>query len=239
MRRPRPPLQGRPGDDAPVAEKAAEIFRQLVQFQPDETNHRQHLAAALKAAGRHQEALRQYLELVRRDPKPWRWYEQIADAYIELGQYELAAAACTRALQGEDRASAGTDMIDFVIAIADYARETRGVSDFLVFPQNGEAILDEEGVEDYLDAVNGIGIEDLYFSSDVENNGDLAPDHTDEVVPYLEQFTDAGKIVLVIDYVQDDDKVSTLYEEARDAGFIPYASIRDLDELTVNAGFDP
>lgn len=140
---------------------------------------------------------------------------------------------------GENRASAGADMINFVVAIADYARETRGVSDFLIFPQNGEAILDEEGAEDFLAAVNGIGVEDLYFSSDVENDGELDPVHTDEVLPYLEQFTDAGKTVLAIDYVQSADKVSTLYENATAAGFIPYASIRDLNELTVNAGFDP
>lgn len=140
---------------------------------------------------------------------------------------------------GEERASAGADMIDFVIAIATYARETRGVSDFLIFPQNGEAILDEDGAEDFLAAVNGIGVEDLYFSSDVENDGDLDPAHTDEVLPYLEQFTDAGKTVLAIDYVQSADKISTLYENAAATGFIPYASVRDLNELTVNAGFDP
>lgn len=139
-----------------------------------------------------------------------------------------------------ERPTAGEDMIDFVIAIVDYAHNTRGVSDFFVFPQNGAPILDEEGAEEYLEAVDGIGAEDtFYFGEDTENDADLDLDHAAEVTPYLDQFVEAGKVVLSIDYVQDPAKISDFYERAEAAGYIPYASVRELDELVVNEGFEP
>lgn len=138
-----------------------------------------------------------------------------------------------------ERPTAGADMIDFVIAIANRARVAGGVSGFLVFPQNGAAILDEEGGADYLAAVDGIGAEDTFYFGDLENNNDLDLDHAGEVTPYLNQFVDSGKTVLAIDYVQTASKISDFYERARANGYIPYASVRDLDRITINAGFEP
>lgn len=139
-----------------------------------------------------------------------------------------------------ERPTAGEDMIDFVMAIAEYARTTRGVEDFLVFPQNGAPILDEDGADEYLSTVDGIGAEDtFYFGEDTENDSDLDLDHAAEVTPYLDQFVEEGKVVLAIDYVQDADKVADFYERAFDSGYIPYAGVRDLDELIVNDGFEP
>lgn len=138
-----------------------------------------------------------------------------------------------------ERATAATDMIDFVIAISDYAHDTRGVSDFLVFPQNGATILDDQEDSEYLEAVDGIGAEDTFYFGDEENNNDLDLDHAEEVTPYLDQFIKAGKVVLVIDYVQDSDKVADFYERATNANYLPYASTRNLDSLTINAGFEP
>lgn len=134
---------------------------------------------------------------------------------------------------------AASDMIEFVIAIADYARDTRGVENFLVFPQNGAAILDEQDASEYLDAVDGIGAEDTFYFGAEENDNDLDLDHADEVTPYLDQFIDAGKTVLAIDYVQDEAKIDDFYERAADLHYIPYASSRDLDSLSVNPGHEP
>lgn len=138
-----------------------------------------------------------------------------------------------------ERPTAGEDMIDFVLAIARYARETRGRSNFLVFPQNGASILDEGGGEDYLAAVNGIGTEDTFYFGDEENDNDLDLAHAAEVTPFLDRFVTAGKTVLAIDYVQEEGKVADFYQRARDKSYIPYCSIRDLDRVIVNDGFEP
>lgn len=137
----------------------------------------------------------------------------------------------------EERESAGEDMIAFVTAIAERARET--AEGFLVFPQNGAAILNEDGADGYLDAVSGIGAEDTFYFGEEDNDNDLDLDHAAEVTPYLDQFVDAGKLVLAIDYVQDEGKISDFYERALAAGYVPYSSIRDLNELTINDGFEP
>ncbi len=139
----------------------------------------------------------------------------------------------------EERPTAGADMIDFVLAIASYARETRGVTGFLVFPQNGAAILDEEGGDDYLDAVSGIGTEDTFYYGEEENDNDLDLDHAGEVTPYLDRFVEAGKTVLAIDYVQDPEKVSDFYDRAQEKEYLPYATTRELDQIIVNDGFEP
>lgn len=138
-----------------------------------------------------------------------------------------------------ERPTAATDMIDFVIAISDYAHNTRGVSDFLVFPQNGAAILDDQEDSEYLEAVDGIGAEDTFYFGDEENDNDLDLDHAGEVTPYLDQFIAAGKVVLAIDYVQDSEKIADFYDRASEASYLPYASTRNLDSLTINAGFEP
>ncbi len=138
-----------------------------------------------------------------------------------------------------ERPTAGEDMIDFVLAIANYARDTRGKSDFLVFPQNGAGILEEEGGANYLAAVDGIGTEDTFYFGEEENNNDLDLEHADEVTPFLDQFVEGGKTVLAIDYVQTSSKVSDFYSRAREKGYIPYASTRLLDSITINEGFEP
>lgn len=132
---------------------------------------------------------------------------------------------------GLDRDSAGEDMIDFVEAIAAYARDTRGVANFLVFPQNGAPILDQESGCAYLAAVNGIGAEDTFYFGDEENDNDLDLDHAEEVTPYLDAFVEAGKMVLSVDYVQDEDKIADFYERALEHSYLPYVSVRNLDQL--------
>jgi cysteinyl-tRNA synthetase len=138
-----------------------------------------------------------------------------------------------------ERPTAAADMIAFVLAISTHARETRGISNFLVFPQNGPAILEAEGGDKYLATVDGIGAEDTFYFGELDNDNELEPAHTAEVTPFLDRFVAAGKQVLAIDYVQEPAKVADFYERARQRLYTPYASIRDLDRLVINPGFEP
>lgn len=133
---------------------------------------------------------------------------------------------------GLERTQAEQDMVDFVNALADYARTTRGVSNFGVFPQNGEGLSSHS---DYVDTVTGIGKEDTWYNG----NDAQASEYTEGVISNLDVFAAAGKLVLVIDYVTEQDLIDDFYSKASAKGYVPYATNRDLDALTINSGHEP
>jgi len=49
---------------------------------------------------------------------------------------------------------------------------------------------------------------------------------------------EAGKVVLAVDYCQESGLVTDFYQKARSKGYVPYSTVRDLDELVVNEGLD-
>jgi cysteinyl-tRNA synthetase len=126
---------------------------------------------------------------------------------------------------GLDRVSAADEMVGFVASIAEYARETRGAEGFGVFPQNAEAL---SAYPEYLEVVDGIGREDLWYDDDSPQPAS----ETAEALTHLQNFFGAGKTVLVIDYVTRADLKTDFYIKALSMGYIPYAAVRDLDELS-------
>jgi endo-alpha-1,4-polygalactosaminidase (GH114 family) len=55
----------------------------------------------------------------------------------------------------------------------------------------------------------------------------------------LDRFKVAGKPVLVTDYVTERPKIVALYEKAHSHGYVPYATRRALDTLSINRGHAP
>ena len=146
---------------------------------------------------------------------------------------------------GEDRETAEQEMVDFVVKISEYAK--RKNSDFGIFPQNGAAL---GAHEDYLNAVTGIGQEDVYYGYD--GDGQKTPRNvTKELEGYLDVFKDAGKLVLTIDYpfsCSEDKpcfnkktrkKINNAYKKSKKKGYIPYCIVRNLNYLTINPGHQP
>ncbi len=133
---------------------------------------------------------------------------------------------------GLNRPTAEQEMVDFVQAIAGYARVDMGMTDFGVFPQNGEAL---STCPDYVQTVTGIGREDTWY----EDNDPQPSSHTAEVVAGLDVFKQAGKLVLVTDYVTRQALIDDFYAKAEAKGYVPYATVRDLDALTINPGHEP
>jgi len=128
------------------------------------------------------------------------------------------------------RAQAAQDMVDFVRRLADYARVVKGKPDFAVFPQNGGNLGKHP---EYMAVVTGIGQEDTWY------NGDAVAPWTAENVRALERFKRAGKLVLCTDYCRRPAHIDRFYREALGSGFVPYATVRDLDRLVVNPGHAP
>ena len=130
------------------------------------------------------------------------------------------------------RPTAAQDMVDFVKNIARYARITRGVSDFVVIPQNGAALGTHA---DYLATVTGIGREDVWYNDDAINpTNEVATSLTE-----LDRFKTAGKFVWIIDYPQQTAHINDFYTKATNKGYIPYAPTRDLDQLKIVPGHSP
>lgn len=123
-------------------------------------------------------------------------------------------------------------MVNFVEALANYARTTRGVPNFLVFPQNGEAL---SAYPDYVGIVSGIGKEDTWYDGNTPQPGS----YTQDVLNKLDVFRDAGKLVLVTDYVTQQTLIDDFYNKAQLRGYVPYATVRNLDQLTINPGHPP
>jgi cysteinyl-tRNA synthetase len=137
---------------------------------------------------------------------------------------------------GLERALAADDMIDFVVHIAEYARAQN--PDFLIFPQNGAGIInDGSNATNYFTAINGIGAEDsFYFGDDDEDN---ALNEQSQTIEALDEFVANGKTVLSIEYLTDDDKVDDYYSRAATHSYLPYATVRFLNEFTVSNGHEP
>ena len=134
----------------------------------------------------------------------------------------------------QGRESAAREMADFVIALANYAHARR--PGFLVFPQNGAELAAD--FPDYLAAVDGIGQEDIYYG--YPDDGRLSPpDFLAEVEPYLALFVEAGKTVLVTAYTTEPAQIDDQYTHARARGYVPFATVRGLDQLTINPGHEP
>jgi cysteinyl-tRNA synthetase len=132
------------------------------------------------------------------------------------------------------RETAAREMADFIIALAEYARERqRG---FGVFPQNAEEL--SLRFPDYLEAVTGIGVEDLYYGYPRDHEPSPA-DWTAERETILDQWVAAGKLVLTIDYTAKPEQIADAYERARARGYVPYVTDRSLGRLRINPGFEP
>ena len=118
-----------------------------------------------------------------------------------------------------------TLMIDFVEVISNFTRAQ--ISKFMIIPQNGEAIVNDR----YLELVDGIAREEVYVKATNEKRG---ADETLEIEGYLDQFIDAGKIVMVVDYANNEDLIEFATSSASAKGYLTLVTDVDLDHLGPN-----
>ena len=119
-------------------------------------------------------------------------------------------------------------MIDFVEKISRYVKSKK--QPFYVFIQNAEEIVRYKNGE-ILGAIDGIGVESLFYDGTV-----LQPDKVvNRRLFYLKQFRQSGKLVLVIEYVDDGSgfigdnavRVEDAIRKNLYHGFIPYIARQD------------
>ncbi len=117
---------------------------------------------------------------------------------------------------------AKAEMIDFVVNLSTYAKAIN--EDFLVFPQNGEILLENST---YRNAIDGIGREDVFFNDNRKNDeGEIL-----QIIELLNLLKNEDKTILIIDYPTRKPVIYQAYSQAYDNGYLAYVGPRDLDEL--------
>jgi cysteinyl-tRNA synthetase len=121
--------------------------------------------------------------------------------------------------------SARADMVTFIASLAAHARSRN--PEFLVVMQNAEELLEDAAV---LDAIDGIAKEDLLFgvrrAQEANKPGDVIWS-----IDLLQRAQEAGRKVLVVEYLKDPEKITAAATRLREEGFVPYFAPRKLDCL--------
>ncbi|MBN1597442.1 MAG: endo alpha-1,4 polygalactosaminidase [Bacteroidales bacterium] len=126
-------------------------------------------------------------------------------------------------------------MRDFVIALSQYAKGLD--SDFIIIPQNGQELVTADGNEDgtpemsYLNAIDGVGREDLFYGYDYDNE----PTPSGEI-EYMTAFLDIceqnGVEVLTTDYCRTHSFMDDSYSRNNAKGYISFAAPeRELNQI--------
>lgn len=122
---------------------------------------------------------------------------------------------------GRDRAGLAADAVALVRRISAYAKARR--PGFLVVPQNSPELGRRA---DYRRAIDGIGIEELYFQdTDEACRADFCAENRTGV----RRLRDAGKLVLAVDYARRPANRAAACAAYRREGFAGYVTTVDLD----------
>ncbi len=121
-------------------------------------------------------------------------------------------------------------MIGFVQNLSIYCKNKN--PNFLIVPQNGEAL----GVnQEYLEVIDGIGRENMFYEGNIRNS----EDYVQETIDYLDLFLDENLFVLQIEYPTLPRLIRLSYSKGTENGYVCYVGPRDLDEIQINANYEP
>lgn len=119
-----------------------------------------------------------------------------------------------------------TEMRNFVIGISQYTKAQN--AQFAIIPQNGIELISSDGEADgtlaqtYINAIDGVGQEDLFFGYDNDNVA-TASSQNQYLREYLNRIK-ASKKVLVTDYCSGKTNMDKSYSSNNSNGFISFAA---------------
>lgn len=127
------------------------------------------------------------------------------------------------------------EMRDFVAQISAYAKGIN--ANFVIIPQNGQDIVTDNSDPSetpnpaYLNAIDGIGREDLFYGYEDDNTA-TDPDVTNEIVAFLNIYENNGVQALVTDYVSTTSRMDDSYQRNATLNFASFAADhRELDNI--------
>lgn len=127
------------------------------------------------------------------------------------------------------------DMRNLVQDISTYARGIK--PSFIIIPQNGHELLTETGEPNgplsraYLDAIDGIGREDLFYGYTNDNIATPVSERND-IIAFMDVAENNGIEVLVTDYCSTQSFVDDSYAQNAAKGYVSFAADhRELDNI--------
>jgi cysteinyl-tRNA synthetase len=126
--------------------------------------------------------------------------------------------------EGDDRGTLGRKMAELVARISRYGKQQD--PGFLVFPQNSPELRHQPG---YVDAIDGLGIEELFFTADDHaSDRPCVQDWCAENLADVLALRDAGKVILAVDYAAEPANVASACDRYDEEGFAGYVTDRAL-----------
>jgi cysteinyl-tRNA synthetase, unknown class len=126
-----------------------------------------------------------------------------------------------------ERATADRDMIQFVTAIAAYARARR--PGFLIIPQNGEVLLEDAS---YRSVISAQAKEDIFFGADGDGRQNKKRAVAD-CLDHLAYATRDGIPIIAIEYLDDSVQIADASSRLASAGCCATFGPRALDKITL------
>jgi len=127
------------------------------------------------------------------------------------------------------------DMRTFVQGISDYAKDIQ--DNFVIIPQNGHELLTENGEEtgthatEYLEAIDGVGREDLFYGYTDDNVATPAADRN-YMLAFMNIAEANGVEVMITDYCSTPAYMYNSYDQCYIRSYISFAADhRELDNI--------
>lgn len=152
-------------------------------------------------------------------------YMDIVDAFEFYEYDEKKEEWLDNRKNPETKKSYRADMVKLVKKIALHAREKKAA--FLVIPQNGEQLLE---CPDYIKAIDGIGIEDLFTDGDKINPEKEA----DNRLKFIKKIFEEGKFIFAIEYGKKKNIREYSIKNALRNNMILLLADRDLTSIGIN-----
>lgn len=127
-----------------------------------------------------------------------------------------------------ERPTAAEDMIAFVGRIAAYARARN--PEFMIIPQNGEALLVDAG---YRAVISAQAKEDIFFGAD-EDGKPNSRSAVSECLGHLQYARDAGIPIIAVEYLDERGQMDQAKQRLSQAGCVAYFGPRDLASIPVD-----
>lgn len=150
-------------------------------------------------------------------------YLDKCDVYEDMRHRRMAEAKARPNLE--------SDMVAFVRRISEHAK--RAKPGFLVIMQNAESLIDDAALRD---AIDGVGKEELVYGIDGPEKRNK-PDEIEWSRNQLDKLKRDGKLVFVIEYLNNQSKIDDATRTIRALDYILYISDknRDLSRLNYTA----
>ncbi|GGK63871.1 endo alpha-1,4 polygalactosaminidase [Ornithinimicrobium pekingense] len=129
---------------------------------------------------------------------------------------------------GATRGTLARRMVELIVRISEYAKAQE--PGFLVVPQNSPELRQVPG---YVDAIDGIGMEELFVLATDEL---CTQDWCEENLDHTRVLRDLGKFVLAVDYADDPAMVALAQRRQREEGFFGYVGPVELNTVRPQSG---